>query len=211
MHYVFYDLTDGQITMSGMVSDSVANTLSAPQGQGVVLTEIEVDPDAVRVDLTTLDLVPYSTSGQLRKRGLASQDGFRWDPITEGWIDERPIERVRSDLLRHLKRERDRRIESGFTWDGSLFDSDAAISQPRLLGLFTSATAGGIPPEGYPWRLADNSWRVLSSVDAIAVWGAFQSHLAGHFAAFAAHETAALVATDVELLQNYDFQTGWPT
>lgn len=210
MNYVLYDTTSGEIMLSGVIPQSLATGLTAPTGQSVLLTEEPVDPDSHYVDPITEALVPYSAAGRGRKRGKASTYGFRWSPAIEDWIDERPIEHARSDLLRHLKRERDRRIEAGFVWDGSAFDSDAAISQPRLLGLFTSATAGGIPPEGYPWRLADNSWRVLSSTDAIAVWGAFQAHLAGHFAAFAVHEAAALAATDVEVLRGYDLAAGWP-
>lgn len=121
------------------------------------------------------------------------------------------IEAVRAALMASVRDERDRRIEGGFEWDGSPFDSDAAISQPRLLGLFTTALAGGLPPEGYAWRLANNSWRVLSAADAAAVWGAFQTHMAAHFAAFAAHESAILAETDLEALRAYNLAAGWPT
>lgn len=210
MNYLFYDLESGEIKMSGIASESMISGMSAPAGQGVLFTATDIDPDAARVDLVTEEVVPYSTDGQIRKRGLRAQTGHRWDPLAEVWIDERPIEEVRAGVLRALKQERDARINGGFTWDGSTFDSDTDISQPRILGLFTTHLAGAFPVAGQPWRLADNSWRIVFSEDMPGIWGALQAHLSTCFATFGAHEAAILSLTDFELLQNYNFQTGWP-
>lgn len=154
-------------------------------------------------------VVEYTPAGKARLAAFPGA-GYRWDPATEDWIDERPIGTVRAELLVALRTKRDALLEGGFTWDGSPFDSDTAVSQPRILGLFTTAIAGGIPPEGYPWRLADNTWRVLSAADATAVWGAFQAHMAGLFQAFAVHEAAVAAETDIAVLRAYDVEAGWP-
>lgn len=130
-----------------------------------------------------------------------------WDIATLAWTA--PLADLKARKLSELKRERDRRLEDGFTWDGSTFDSDSAVSQPRLLGAFSTAIAGGWPLEGQPWRLADNTWRTLSAADAIAVWGAFQAHMAGIFAAFQAKEAAVLAMTDEADVLAYDTAVGW--
>lgn len=176
-----------------------------PEDPGAI--EIDVDPE------TPFDLrAHYVSAGQVYERGPQPSEDHRWDWPTLSWVLDLDAVRseLRADLIEKLKRARDTRFEAGFIWDGSPFDSDTAVSQPRLLGLFTTAIAGGIPPEGYAWRLADNTWRVLSASDAIAVWGAFQAHMAGLFAAFAAHEAAVLAETDIEVLRSYDTETGWP-
>lgn len=206
IRYVLYNLASGEILQSGVCTPATFSTLGDAETSALADEAAEANTHKV-VDGV---VVPYTEAGKLRK--LAPPGiGFRWDPSAENWIDERVLEQMQGDLLAAVKRERDARIESGFEWDGSPFDSDAAISQPRLLGLFTTALAGGLPPEGYAWRLANNSWRVLSAADAAAVWGAFQAHMAAHFAAFAAHEAAVLAETDTEALQAYDTAAGWPS
>lgn len=155
------------------------------------------------------NLVAYSDEASRAKRS-PKHGNFVWSPSTGTWIDNRTIGEVRSEVLEALKFARDSRINGGFAWDGSTFDSDTQVSQPRLLGLFTTAIAGGIPAEGYPWRLKDNSWRVLSAADAQGVWGAFQGWMASHFAAFAVHEETVLAETDIDALRIYDMEADWP-
>ena len=133
-----------------------------------------------------------------------------WNNDTEQWEDQRTAYELKTALVKDLARIRDEKLEGGFTWNGSTFQSDTAVSQPRLLGLFTTDLAGGIPPAGYPWRLADNSWQVLYPGDPASLWATFQQFMAALFAAFAAHEAAVLAETDMEVLRNYDVNAGWP-
>ena len=129
---------------------------------------------------------------------------FNWS--TYEW--EFPLEVELAKLVGNAKGERDRRIYAGFTWDGSTFDSDQ-VAQTRILGLFVSSTSA---PGNFPigWRLADNSWRSLSVSDAGYVWAALQGHIAAHFAAFAAHESAINALTTVAAVQAYDITADWP-
>lgn len=208
-HYVVYLVGTGEIIMSSTVPDGVSPSTTIP-GAATAVTPHAIDGDTHRVDLNTGNISAYSDAGVKRKRRNTNGRGFTWDPATEDWIDERPIDTVRAELLVALRTKRDALLEGGFTWDGSEFDSDAAVSQPRLLGLFTSSLAGGIPPSGYPWRLKDNSWRTLTAADAQAVWATFQSRMAALFQAFAAHEASVVAETDITALRNYDVDAGWP-
>lgn len=194
--------------MSSTVPDGVSPSTTIP-GAATVVTPHAIDGDTHRVDLNTGNISAYSGDGVKRKRSNTNGRGFAWDPATEDWIDERPLNDVRADVLARLRNKRDALLEGGFTWDGSTFDSDTAVSQPRLLGLFATAIAGGIPPSGYPWRLKNNSWRVLSAADAIAVWGAFQGHMAALFGAFAVHEATVTALTSADALRAYDVEAGW--
>lgn len=207
-----YRLDTGEIVGRFTAVEITPDYTSGPLSDTGVIEHETADRDTHRVDLSDPDspvVVEYGEAGKARKSSVVAV-GHRWDPAAEDWIDERDIAGVRAGLLAEIKRYRDETLGAGFAWDGSVFDSDAAISQPRLLGLFTTAVAGGIPPEGYPWRLADNSWRVLSASDAIAVWSAFQAHMAACFAAFKVHETAILGETAIAALRVYDPTTDWP-
>ncbi|MFA5567471.1 MAG: DUF4376 domain-containing protein [Trueperaceae bacterium] len=205
IRFIVYDPASGEVLRSGTCHE---DDLAMQAEPGLLAMEhATATPNTHRV--VGGEPVEYSPAGRERRAAPPGQ-GFVWDAATENWIDERSLIDVRADLLLRVRTERDARIEGGFVWDGSPFDSDAAISQPRLLGLFTTALAGGLPPEGYPWRLADNTWRVLSANDAVAVWAAFQAHMAGHFSVFAAHEQAILTEADAEVLREYDPTTLWP-
>lgn len=152
---------------------------------------------------------PYSIAGA-RAKQQRMPAGFDWHPAAESWVDQRPLEAVRAALLSRLRDKRDALIFGGLTWDGSVFDSDAEISQPRMLGAFTSALAGAWPPEGVAWRLRDNTWRVLSAADVQSIWAALQARIQALFAAFAAHEAAVNAETSIGALRTYDVEAGWP-
>lgn len=199
--YSHYRLDTGEILA---FSEKCLEPPTPAEGFGIL--EGTYDHLSQRVDLDTGEVVDW----QPDKPAGDDYTDHEWDEGAKRWLPVLTLAGERRALVTRLRTARDARINGGFVWDGSRFDSDAEVSQPRLLGLFTTALAGGIPPEGYPWRLADNGWRVLSAADAIAVWGAFQQHMAGLFAAFAAHEAAVLAETDIEVLRNYDTEAGWP-
>jgi hypothetical protein len=175
-------------------------------GPGLSIIEGAHDPLSKRVNVETgavEDWRPPQPEGD-------EFNDHEWDDGLKRWVPVPTLAGVRRNVIEELKRERDTRLEGGFVWDGSPFDSDAEISQPRLLGLFTSSALGLVPSEGQPWRLQDNTWRVLSAQDAQQVWGAFQAHMAGLFAAFAAHEAEVLSERDIDALRAYDTASGWP-
>lgn len=204
IRYVVHDQT-GRIVLFGVCKDEDVDLQAGP---GTTALQSDVGHPLTH-KVVAGAVVEYTPAGKARLAAFPGE-GYRWDPDTEDWVDERPLNDVRADVLARLRNKRDALLEGGFTWDGSTFDSDAAVSQPRLLGLFTTSLAGGIPPSGYPWRLKDNSWRTLTAADAQAVWATFQSRMAALFQAFAAHEASVVAETDITALRNYDVEVGWP-
>lgn len=150
---------------------------------------------AERADLVAGIAPPESPAPGMRPRRV----GSAWMALP--WPPAPGLSERRARLLDRAQAERDRRIFGGFTWDGSRFDSDAAVSQPRILGLKGDAIDpdSDFDPAGEPWRLADNTWRVLSRADAIAVYRAMRAHIRNHFGAFAVLEAQIHAASDADL------------
>lgn len=130
-----------------------------------------------------------------------------WNPSTLAW--EAPLATLKATKVVALRKEREKRIAGGFVWDGSTFDSDTEVSQPRLLGAFTTMIAGGWPSEGMAWRLQGNDWRVLSATDVASVWSALQGHVSGIFAKFQEKETEVNAMTDAADVLAYDVTVDW--
>lgn len=88
------------------------------------------------------------------------------------WEDPRDIAQAKDDQWALVKDARDTFINSGVTWDGSVFDSDA-IAQGRVAGATTLALMAVMQGQAgafsKTWKLADNSSRVLSAADMMAV------------------------------------------
>lgn len=88
------------------------------------------------------------------------------------------LEARRARRWAELKQQREVREYGGFVWDGSTFDSDPN-SRARIMGavqLAVLAAAEGQPFER-TWVLADNSTRVLSGDDMVAVGLALGLHV----------------------------------
>lgn len=203
---VVYEESSGLITGVYQAPESDAASLVGPGEAFLVTTE--------RVS----DATHWVNAGVLEEYGQAAKDayaaypgvGYDWSPPSGAWVDNRAIAEVRTDLLVRLRDKRDALLFGGLTWDGSVFDTDPQISQPRLLGAFTTTIAGGWPAEGVEWRLKDNTWRVLSATDVQNLWAAFQTRMLTLFAAFATKEAAVNSETDISVLRNYDTEAGWP-
>lgn len=113
--------------------------------------------------------------------------------VVPGAVSTYTLEELKRIKLDSIKADRDLAIYSGFSWSGSSFDSDQT-SQIRLLGAVTAAI------EVY-WRLADNTWRLLSPSDLIAVYSALVQHTQTQFTIFAELEILVNQATTVEALE----------
>lgn len=96
-----------------------------------------------------------------------------------------PLDIPRTYKWNELKLERSRREYSGFTWDGSTFDSDPQ-SQSRVQGGVQLAIMAqqANQPFSINWTLKDNSVRTLSGQDMIGVGQALAAHIQ------ALHETS---------------------
>lgn len=104
-----------------------------------------------------------------------------------------------------LKQQREAREYGGFTWDGSTFDSDPE-SRSRIMGAVQLAlmAASMQQPFERTWVLADNSTRVLSGSDMIAVGLALGQHVGALFDQGVVLRQAVSTSTEPEGI-------GWPS
>lgn len=121
---------------------------------------------------------------------------FNWK--LKQWEDARSLQEVKDAKWEFIKLARSNAEYSGFTWDGSTFDSDAT-SQSRITGAVTLAMLN--PSFSIDWVLADNSVRTLSNVDMVQVGMALGKHVATQFvkgAALRARIESAATISEVE-------------
>lgn len=86
---------------------------------------------------------------------------------------------LKSRKWQEIKQARTQAEYAGFTWGGSVFDSDA-ISQSRISGAVQLASLAGATFT-IDWTLADNSVRTLSAADMDAVAMALGQHVQTQF------------------------------
>jgi hypothetical protein len=99
--------------------------------------------------------------------------------VTKQWVDPRTLQDHKTAKWTELKQARSQTEYSGFTWDGSTFDSDAR-SQQRITGAVTLAQMDA----GFSidWTLADNTVRPLNAAQMKEVGTALGAHVATQFA-----------------------------
>lgn len=95
-----------------------------------------------------------------------------------------------------IKIARDAAEHAGFTWDGSVFDSDQ-ISQSRIQGAAQLASIAQMAGQPFTidWTLADNTVRTLSAADMISVGQALALHIN------ATHERGRQLRAQIEVAQ----------
>jgi hypothetical protein len=98
---------------------------------------------------------------------------------TKQWEDPRTLADLKAAQWDMIKRSRSQAEYAGFSWDGSVFDSDA-ISQQRISGAVTLAQMS--PDFVIDWTLADNSVRALIRAEMVAVGIALGMHVQMQFA-----------------------------
>lgn len=102
----------------------------------------------------------------------------RIDPATGNWIDPRTLADHQQAKWAEIKAARSAAEFGGFTWDGSVFDSDPT-SQSRIQGASQLATLAimNSQPFSIDWTLADNTVRTLSAADMLAAGMAMGEHI----------------------------------
>ena len=101
------------------------------------------------------------------------------DHDTKQWVDSRTLEQMQAFAWGAMKALRFQKEVAGFSWDGSVFDSDQ-VSQSRIMGAVQ--LAGMSSTFTIPWTLQDNTVRVLSASDMMAVGAALGTHVSAIFA-----------------------------
>jgi hypothetical protein len=99
--------------------------------------------------------------------------------LSKQWIDPRTLQDHKTAKWLEIKQTRSQAEYAGFTWDESVFDSDA-LSQQRITGAVTLAQMDAGFSIG--WTLADNTVRHLSAAQMKEVGAALGVHVATQFA-----------------------------
>ena len=98
----------------------------------------------------------------------------KFDYPSKTWVDPRSLEEHKTAQWALIKAARNEAEFGGFTWDGSIFDSDQ-VSQARIQGAVLLATSN--PDFVVDWTLADNTIRSLTADDLTAISQALGEHI----------------------------------
>jgi len=105
--------------------------------------------------------------------------GFVFNPVTRQWEDPRTLDDLKATQWTVIKQSRSNAEYEGFTWESSVFDSDA-VSQNRITGAVTLAQMS--TTFTVDWILKDNTVRTLNQADMMQVGAALGVHVATIFA-----------------------------
>lgn len=178
---------DGKILSSGVTQE----------------TALEHMPGAIEVSEEVAPGTHYVHNRQVIPMGIPPSPEHVFDYVRKTWRDPRTLDMHKAAKLSALKLARDNQINGGFTWSGSVFDSDP-VSQTRLLGLKMKAQFDPYLCES--WRLKNNEWRVLSTSDVLAVWDTFESHMRNAFLTFANREGRVSSAISVDEVNSVSWE-----
>lgn len=188
---LIYDLTTGAVlqTVAGGSEADIAAAVGP--GQGYAIAQHRETDETHYVKNGTLMAYPPKPEGLVE-----------WDLQHEAWLDPRTLDELKAAKWDEIKDARTAADATGFTWNGSRFDSDPA-SQARIQGGVLLATVIGAQFT-QDWTLADNTVRTLSQADMVAVGIAMSQHVAALFQrarVLRAQILAASVAAEVAAVQ----------
>lgn len=169
MSFATYRAADGFVTSVCDMPLAEAPAITAPGQQWIAIPEgAQVTPDSHWID--DGELTPYGEAARARLRNPPMAPGFRWSPAAGNWLDERPLSALKLAKWERIKRWRRMAIDGGFTWDGSVFDSDSEGRMNISDGVLLAQTLMGMGlPASRDWTLADNTVRVLSGQEVVLV------------------------------------------
>jgi hypothetical protein len=171
-HITVYCSVTGRISrnmqISGDSPDELIDFIKSTEQMGVITGAY--DPELYYVDVPTKQPVFFP---------VRPTTNALFDFATKQWGDPRTLETVQAAAWGAMKALRSQKEAAGFTWDGSVFDSDQ-VSQSRIMGAVQLAVMS--PGFEIPWTLQDNTVRTLSASDMMAVGAALGGHVSAIFA-----------------------------
>lgn len=165
MNYVTH-LPNGRILQSGSCQPECLQFHDRDGAIAIEVTDL-VDPNGF-----------YVSDGALVPMPSKPSENHKFNYTSKQWEDPRTLDDLKAEKWRNIKANRDSHEQGGFTWDGSVFDSDA-ISQQRITGAVTLAQLS--TEFTMAWTLADNSVRVLSQLEMLDVGVTLGFHVATQF------------------------------
>lgn len=159
-----FDKATGRIVSSG--------TSQAPE-------LFETETQSVLIGVSGPVQGAYIEGGVVVQMPTKPSPNHQFNYTTKQWEDPRTLADLKAEKWRNIKANRDAAEHGGFTWDGSVFDSDA-LSQQRITGAVTLAQM--IPAFTTVWTLANNTTRTLNSQEMFAIGVALGVHVSTQFA-----------------------------
>lgn len=156
---VQYIRATGEIIMSG--------TTCSTEGMESDVIGVVTNVDAVIHNQYVLD-------GEIMDKPPQPSAIHYFDYSSKSWVDPRSLEDHKTAQWALIKAARSEAEFGGFTWDGSMFDSDQ-VSQARIQGAVLLATSN--PDFVVDWTLADNTVRSLTADDLITISQALGEHI----------------------------------
>jgi hypothetical protein len=165
MTFAVYDLSNGQILRSVTCPDSQKQYQYDPATNGIIEGELG-------------DLSHYVQNGVAVKIPDSPGKTFHFNYLSKQWEDPRTLADFKTQQWGAIKNKRTEAEYSGFSWDTSVFDSDA-VSQNRIQGAVQLASMS--TDFSIVWTLQDNTTRLLSAGDMKSVGLALGMHVAYQF------------------------------
>lgn len=161
---------EGGEIVSTFTSDADNLSSNTPDGTSVIPGEY-YPADGYVSDGSFVAYTPEQ-AGVKRQRPGAK---FRWSNQSMSWADLRELEEVKAGKWLEIKSARNAAEHDGFTWDGSVFDSDPD-AQTKIIG---ATQLANINPASFlmDWTLKDNTVRTLTGAQMIAVGQALGVHV----------------------------------
>lgn len=175
---------------------------------GKVISLITCPPDMLYLNIpeaclyiegTFPSLDFYINEGVPVKKSKAKCFTDVFNYLTKEWEDLRSLKDFKDLQWKQIKQARTQAEYTGFTWEGSTFDSDA-VSQSRITGAVTLAQMSA--SFEIDWILADNSVRTLNQVEMLQVGAALGNHVAEQFSKGVILRNAIDAATSKEEVES---------
>lgn len=137
-------------------------------------TVVDADPTLMEAAPDLDPELHYVDNGQIV--AMPPKPGLYYRFSYESKVWQLDLDQCKKDKWAEIKVKRDQVEFGGFTWDGSVFDSDP-LSQSRIQGAAQLAT---LSPTTFSidWTLADNTVRTLSASQMVEVGETLGIHVA---------------------------------
>lgn len=143
--------------------------------------------------------------GALQDVGFPENPSYRWDVLSESWVDSMELSDYQEKKWAEIKLRRNTVESSTFVWNGHIVDADRG----RISGAATGALiakAANLPYEDV-WTLADNSTIPVNGDDVFAMGLALMQHVSSCHARARALRGLIYSATTKEQVQAIAWET----
>ena len=154
--YLFYN-SEGRITNWMSVPDTISATELMQEGDVGFISCSEY------FDVDDRELF-YVQEGELVEKPIRPDTFYQFSYTTKQWFDPRDLERAKADKWSGIKKERDKKYNEPFLFNGNLF-------QPDVQTIMAKVQVAQLDLVGFSqeWLTVDNSSVTLSGSDMVSM------------------------------------------